>query len=131
MDTGQHLTRISAVRIIVKPSALLGMKPRGQQQWAHRAVRVTRKQQSGADFLTPHDSLLPRFAKQMQGHGQSYNQQETATLVSRTMVSLPPLTSSMEENHVIKNCEANAPAEHDGVGHRTRCPDVLRIGGGR
>jgi hypothetical protein len=60
-------------------------------------VRVTRKQQSGTDFLTPHDSLLPRFAKQMQGHGQSYNQQETATLVSRTMVSLPPLTSSTEE----------------------------------
>jgi hypothetical protein len=32
MDTGQHLTRISAVRIIVKPSALLDMKLRGQQQ---------------------------------------------------------------------------------------------------
>jgi hypothetical protein len=40
------------------------------------------------------------------------------------------LTSSTEENHVIKNFEANAPADHGGSGHCTRCPDVLRIGGG-
>jgi hypothetical protein len=71
-----------------------------------------------------------RFAKQMQEHRQSYNQQETATSLSRAMVSFAPLTSSTEENHVIKNFEANAPAEHDGSGHRTRRPDVLRIGGG-